>query len=260
MSAGSRSAARFSSASRSRPGKSLEMAPAPELEAPPGSQLPSGERWEYTTPAGSLINSDVTPLRTRVVPSAEFQLPTLNAPAPICAAQPSVMPAMTGVPFGTPVCKAAFALTTPRKVPARTTSGKISPDTPSVANTSSGHRSLIRSTPVFSALLVSVATSAPTNRRLIKSVWCARRVPAVKPPCWFNSQSNFGNAQDTWNDEPGRKRGKRRLAGSRDGMPPLLWILFVSRSVAAAGQFVRTDGQRLTGAGDNHGTCALSAE
>ncbi|GGU41271.1 hypothetical protein GCM10010244_79350 [Streptomyces coeruleorubidus] len=53
----------------------------------------------------------VTPLRTRVVPMTEFQLPTAVAPEPSCAAQPSVIPATTAVPSLSPVSAAAAAQT-----------------------------------------------------------------------------------------------------------------------------------------------------
>src|ERR1035441_6117417 len=116
MLAGSRSAACALNASRLLPGNCFARTAAPVLEAPPGSQLPSGERCEYTTPVGSQISSLVTPLSTSVVPSTEFQLPTSNAPAPIWAAQPSVIPAMIGVPAGMPVISAASVQTEERRV------------------------------------------------------------------------------------------------------------------------------------------------
>ena len=38
----------------------------------------------------------MAPFTTRVVPSTEFQLPSVTAPAAICPAQPSVIPATSG--------------------------------------------------------------------------------------------------------------------------------------------------------------------
>ena len=46
------------------------------------------------------MRSREQPLSTSVVPSTEFQSPGRSAPAAICAAQPSVMPAITGVAGG----------------------------------------------------------------------------------------------------------------------------------------------------------------
>jgi hypothetical protein len=63
------------------------------------------------------------PLRTSVVPSTELQSPGRSAPAAICAAQPSVMPAMTAAPSGSPVSAAASAQSSPSRVPGATTSG-----------------------------------------------------------------------------------------------------------------------------------------
>ena len=79
------------------------------------------------------------------MPSTEFQLPTRRAPAPSWAAQPSVMPAITGVPSGMPVTSADSAQTVPSGVPDRTTSGSIAAGTPSSARTSCGQVSLRRS-------------------------------------------------------------------------------------------------------------------
>ncbi len=58
-----------------------------------------------------------------MVPRTEFQAPGRSAPDAIWAAQPSVIPAMTGVPAGMPVASAAVRQTSPSLVPGRTTSG-----------------------------------------------------------------------------------------------------------------------------------------
>jgi len=57
----------------------------------------------------------------------------------------------------------------------------------------------------------------------------------------------------------GGQRSESLSASGRDSTPPFLSVLFVSCSVAAAGQFVRSDGQHLAGAGDSDCGYALSA-
>src|SRR5262249_23318262 len=128
------------------------IAPAPVLDAPPGSHRPSGALCEYTTPSGSANGCAVTPLSTSVVPSTEFQMPSASAPAPSCAAHPSVQPAITAVPSGSPVRAAASAHTVPIGVPGRTSGGSRVPGTASASRTSVGQHSLTRSAPVLSAL------------------------------------------------------------------------------------------------------------
>lgn len=99
---------------------------------------------------------------------------------------------MTGVPSGRRVSSAAAAQTVPMTVPERTSSGSVSPGTPSVASTSDGQSSSIRWAPVLSALLRSVGTSWPTRRRLTKSLWCSSLTPLR--PYSPSSQSSFGSA------------------------------------------------------------------
>lgn len=105
-----------------------------------------------------------------MVPSTEFQSPTASAPAPSWAAQPSVAPEITGVPSGNPVSAAAAADTVPSGVPERTSGGSTRAGTPRASVTSDGHRSPMRSAPVFKALDRSVATGPPTSRWLTKSL------------------------------------------------------------------------------------------
>ena len=142
------------------------------------------------------MRSRVTPLTTSVVPRTEFHRPGRSAPAPSCAAQPSVMPAITGVPVGIPVAAAATRLTAPMTVPDRTSSGSRSAGTSSASMTSSGHRSSMRCAPVFSALLRSAGTSCPTRRRLTKSDWCASLAPRGICGDASSSQRSFGRAHD----------------------------------------------------------------
>ena len=97
-------ACRFSS-SRSAPGKSREIAPAPVLEAPPGSQSPLGALvgvHRAQRVADQLVGDALEHQGGARAPSSSC--PTLSAPAPSWAAQPSVVPrTTTGVPAGMPV-------------------------------------------------------------------------------------------------------------------------------------------------------------
>src|SRR4051794_20362525 len=118
------------------------MIPAPTLDAPPGSQPPSGLRWLYTAPDASCTGVRVEPLTTSVVPSAVLHAPGDMARTAICAAQPSVIPALSGVPAGMPVRAAAASDTTPMVAPGRTTGGSSTGSRPSRPNTSVGQRRL----------------------------------------------------------------------------------------------------------------------
>src|SRR5208282_3902673 len=52
------------------------------------------------------------------------------------------------------------------------------------------------SKPVLSELLESDATWWPASRRLMKSVWCARRAEGIKSGFARSSQSSFGSAHE----------------------------------------------------------------
>lgn len=132
-----------------------------------------------------------------MVPRTEFQLPTAVAPEPSWAAQPSVIPATTGIPGTSPHSAAAPAQTSPITVPGITRPGRIPAGIPRVAKTCPGQATAAASAPDLRALLVSVGTSCPTSLRLITSFWWARRHPSLRAFGYrSSSQRSLGSPQE----------------------------------------------------------------
>src|SRR5690606_27075726 len=94
---------------------------APVLLAPPGIQYPSGCRWLYNLPKGSIMELVVTPFITNVVPIVVFQAPGVTAPEAIWLAHPSVIPTTTSI-LSIPHLEASSLSNFPITVPEGTTS------------------------------------------------------------------------------------------------------------------------------------------
>ena len=80
-----------------------------------------------------------------VVPMVVLYGPGLSAPAETWEAQPSVIPAATGVSAGRPSSAARSSVTRPARAPGTCTAGNAASETPSFPSMKSGQRSLSRS-------------------------------------------------------------------------------------------------------------------